>query len=869
MVDEDKSPFLCGDFEEVYNEIKQEHGKIKALGWIWCHLMVSLPPLIKKNISWRINMFKNYLKIAFRNIFQYKGFSFLNIIGLSIGMAVCILILLFVRDELSYDSFHEHSKRIYRLEAHFLAPDGSVQGSLSSLAPSWVPHLENEFPEMEHVARIFAPGNTRISRGDRHFLEEKLFFAEADIFEILSIPLIKGDAQQVLKNPGSIVISETTAVKYFGNQNPMGQQMKIDDRILCQVTAIMKDFQKNSHMHPDFLVSYTSLKGLSGSGETDYFLGSRNFTDNVTQVYMRLARDVSIESIRSRLPAFIDKTLGIRTDATGRTIRYSESARIFPRRVLDIHLHSHTLNEFEPNSDMRYVTLFTIIAFFILIIACINFMNLSTARATKRAREIGIRKVMGATRQSLTSQFLSESLLMSFMAMILALGLSALLLPAFNAFSGHDLYFYSIINPTGLLILLGALVVSGLVAGLYPAIYLSSFRPTTILRGELTRGMGGALLRKILVVFQFAISATLIISVGVVFKQMSFLNNADLGFDRENIILVSADREIKDNWQEVKNSLLENPNILAVTASKRAPSGRLGDIPGFSIEINGEVVRSPIQMPHNRVEHDFFKTYGMKIIAGRDFSIKHTTDASEAYIINETAAQRLGWEDPDKALGTPITPVGAPKGKIIGVVKDFNYESLHNRIVPIVTYIAPRQMNTVSVKVTGNNIQQTLAHIQKTWNRFNPGFAIKHSFLNDRLSALYYNERRMMEMFSYFSILAIFVACLGLFGLASFSTEQRTKEIGVRKVLGASLSNIVILLSRDFTRWVLLANVISWPLAYWAMKQWLGNFAYQVNVGWIVFVMATIMTLVIAIFTISYQSIKSALSNPLDALKYE
>lgn len=811
-------------------------------------------------------MLKNYLKIAFRNIVKHKGYSFLNVTGLALGMAICILILLFVRDELSYDSFHEHSDRLYRLEAQFLASDGSVRGAFCSLAPSFAPHLENEFPEMEHVVRIYGPGNTRVGTGDNNFIEERFFFAEEDIFEIFTIPLVKGNPQTALKNPGNLVISETMAGKYFGAANPMGKQMKIDGSNLMQITGVMKDTPKNSHVHFDFLASYTSLRGRYGQGEKDYFLGSRNFSDNVTQMYMRLSENADAKEITSRLPGFIDKTLGIKKDESGRVVKYSQSARIFLRKATDIHLHSHTRNELEPNGDIRFVALFTLIAIFILIIACINFINLSTARAAKRAREIGVRKVLGANRQVLTGQFLSESMLISLAALVLALLIAAVLLPFFNAFSGHESTFAALVNPTGLLILMGVLLVSGLTAGFYPAIYLSAFDPTAIIRGELTKGIRGALLRKVLVVFQFAISTVLIISVGVVYKQMRYLKNADLGFNRENIILISADSDIRRNWPEVKQGLLKNPDILAATASKRAPSGRLQDAPGFSTEVNGEIINSPFSMPHNRVEHDFFKTYGMKIIAGRDFSIEHPTDTAEAYIINETAVRRLGWKKPEDAVNAPMTPAGGTKGRIIGVVRDFNYESLHHEIRPMLTYIVPRQMNTVSVRVSGDNIQKTLHYIQKLWDRFQPGLPISYSFLDDRLNALYSNEARMMEMFGYFSILAVFVAGLGLFGLASFAAEQRTREMGIRKVMGASFSHIVFLLSRDFTKWVLAANVIAWPAAYYAMNAWLNNFAYRAGTGWFVFVFAAVLTMVIALFTVSFQSIKSALTNPVEVL---
>jgi len=818
-------------------------------------------------------MLKNYLKIALRNIGRHKGYSFINIAGLAIGMAVCILILVFVRNELSYDTYHEHKDRIYRIERRWFAADGSVRSSLCSVAPSFIPLLEEEFPEMEHVVRILGSGDTLITFGENNFVEERLYFAEHDIFDVLTIPLIEGNPQTALNNPKSIVLSESMALKYFGDEEPMGKIMKVDSRREdFQVTGVMKDVPENSHLHFDFLASFITLKGLFPyyKDGSDYFFGSTNFSDNVTYTYMRLAREADPGEVAGRIPGFIDRHLPTYESESGDIIHPSQWNNLILRKVTDIHLYSHTNNELEPNSDIRYVRLFTLVALFILIIACINFMNLSTARAVKRAREVGLRKVVGANRKLLTTQFLGESLLIALLAMALALALVSTSLPYFSAFSGHELRFGLLMNPVGILILVSVFLITGLAAGLYPAVYLSAYRPATILRGELTRGARGAKMRKVMVVFQFAISAALIISVGVVFKQMRFLQNADLGFQRENIVMIPSQSFIEQNWMEIKDELLKNPRILAATLSKRAPSGRLLDAPGFRVEINGEMVDGSFTMPHNRVEHDFFKTYGMKIVAGRDFSIDHATDENEAFILNEAAVRRLGLKSPEDAVGLPMeTRAPNLSGRVIGVVADFNYESMHREIVPMITYIRLGSTNTVSLRIAAGNIQETITYIQRIWDRFHPGYPVTYTFLDDRLNALYRNEARMMEMFGYFSILAIFIACLGLFGLASFTTELRTREIGVRKVMGATVSKIIILLSREFAKWVLVANIIAWPVTYFAMNKWLDNFAYRVNIGWIAFLLTALLTSMIALLTVSYQSIKAAVANPADSLRYE
>jgi len=813
-------------------------------------------------------MFKNYLKIALRNIAKHKGYSFINILGLAIGMAVCILIIIFVRHEISYDRYHENSDRIYRIERRYLDSDGSISGGFASLAPSFAPFLEKDFPEIEVVVRLYDSGDTLVKSKDKKFIEDRFYYAEEDIFKVFTIPLIRGDEDTALAEPNSIVISESMAKKYFPDEDPLAKPLQIDQSRLFQVTGVMRDTPPNSHVHFDFLASYISLKGLYVRDGNDYFWGTGNFSDNVTHTYIRLAKDVDLENIRAGIPAFLDRTMGTITDNGGRIIRASEDTTVVFCKVTDIHLHSRTNSELEPNSDSRYVSLFTVIAIFVLFIACINFMNLSTARAAKRAREVGLRKVVGADRRLLTSQFLGESLLIALIAMILALLFVGLSLPYFSSFSGRPLHLGMLLNPLGLLILFGVFSVTGLASGFYPAIYLSAFRPAAILRGEVTRGRRGARMRQALVVFQFAISIALVACVGVVFRQMRYLQTADLGYDRENIALIPADAVIRRDWSTFKQALVSSPHILSATVSKRAPTGRFLDAPGFRANVYGEERIGSIYMPHNRVEHDFFKTYGMKIIAGRDFSIEHSTDATAAFIINQTAVRKLGWKSPEEAIGAPISVPGR-SGNIIGVVADFNYESLHNEIVAVVSYIRIPEANTVSLRIAPGRIREALKHAEEVWARLHPESAFRYDFLDDRIAALYRNEVRMMQMFGYFSLFAIFIASLGLFGLASFTAVQRTKEIGIRRVLGASVSNITLLLSKEFTKWVVVANIIAWPTAYFAMSTWLDNFAYRIQVGWAEFVFAGVLTFLIALVTVSYQSLKAGLADPVDSLRYE
>jgi putative ABC transport system permease protein len=817
-------------------------------------------------------MLKNYLVTTWRNIVKAKGFSFLNIAGLAVGLAVFLLILLYVRAETSYDAYHAHVDRIYRVQNAWLKPDGSIRGEFATLAPSYAILLRNDFPEIERLARAWNPSGLIVKAGDKTFTEERFFFAEPELLEILTLPFVQGDPATALNDVGGIVLSRTTARRYFGDADPLGQSLVLpsQNNLEFRVTGVMEDVPRLSHVHFDFLASYITLKGRFGSGESDYFLGPRNFSDNVTSTYVRLATDDGGPALQAKMPDFLDRHFPARKDQQGRLVKMSESQVLHVQKVKDIHLYAHTLSDFEPAGDIRTVRLFTAIALFILAIACVNFVNLSTARGVKRAKEVGLRKVIGAARRTLAAQFLGESFLITFLALLLAVGLVVLALPAYGRFVGHPFGAGSLFSPVGLAFLLAGFLLTGLAAGIYPALYLASFRPSTILRGELTKGRGGAALRKSLVVFQFAISIALIFSVTVISRQTRFLRTADIGFTRDNIICVPVEQSISRRWTDMKAALLREPAVLAATISKRAPSGQLLDSPGFWAEVDGERVQSAFGMPHNRVEQDFFKTYGMTMVAGRDFSEDIPTDAAEAFILNETAVRRLGFKSPEEAVGTAFGTFAPNRnGRVIGVVRDFNYESMHRPIVPIVSYVAPNQANTLSLRIAPGSLNRVVRHVQSVFDSINPAGPVKYDFLTERLAALYRSEERAMKMFFFFSLLAVGVGCLGLFGLASFSAERRTKEIGVRKVLGASAPAIAGLLSREFVKWVAIANLVAWPVAFFAAKQWLQGFAYRVPVGLAPFALSAALALVIALITVSYQAVRAALSDPVKSLRYE
>ena len=861
---------LSGDYDEMFSRMVYDYSYGRALTWYLWEMAKLIPINVMGTITWSLTMFNNYFKIAFRNLSRQKLYSFLNIAGLAIGMAATIIIVLYVKGELSYDKFNKNYKRVYRLERMFYNQDGSVSGGFSSLAPSFAPFLEKDFPEFEKITRFVFAENQLFTIGDKNFTEHNTFLADSNIFSVFTFKMISGDEKTALNEPFSAVLSESTAEKYFGNQNPVGREI-VAQGSTFKVTAVVENMPFHSHIHFDVLISYNSLRYMFDGQSADYFLGDNNFSDNVTHIYALLKKGVDPEALKNKMPDFIDKYLSGYEDGNGNQRKASEGTFINFRNLADIHLYSNTRNEIEPGGNINYVNTFMLVAVFVLLIACFNFMNLSTARATKRAKEVGLRKVIGANRELLISQFIGESFLIAFVALIVSLVLIYLLLPYFNSFLNVNMELNLFSDSTTLIILLSVLVVTGLISGIYPAFYISAYDPSQILRGEITKGKRAAIFRKALVVTQFAISIALIASVGVVRDQISYLLTRDLGYRKDNVLLIPLNNQLGTNWHSVKQNLLRDKNILSATISKRVPSGQLNDSPGYEILLNGEWQRSPVNAPHNRVGYDFFKTYDIKFVAGRDFDPMIASDSNEAFILNETAVKRLGFKNAGDIIGTPLKIDGyngKKNGVVTGVVKDFHYESLHEPIKPILTYIC-QEANTISIRISGQNIPETISYINQTINLYTPGTTISYEFLDDRLASLYKNEDDMMIMFGYFSLFAVIIACLGLFGLASFIAEQKTKEIGVRKVHGASITDITLKLTKQFVVWVVVAAMIGIPIAYYFVSGWLQNFTYRTNIELVTLLSSLILSIAIAILTVSYQTIKAARSNPVKALKYE
>ena len=802
-------------------------------------------------------MFKNYLTIAVRNLFKHKGYSVINIMGLAIGMACCVLIILFVQDELSYDQYHEKKDRIYRL-----AESGYIAGKFleAAVTPApWAPALVNDYPEIEHAVRLRPPGSRWLVRyEEKRFYEKGFFYADSTVFDVFTLPLVKGHPKTALTAPNTVVFSETMVKKYFGDEDPIGKMITADNVYKFTITGIMRDLPQNSHFHFDFLASYATLPADSLYGEPATFQ-TAGFSHNF-YTYLLLKEGYPSVELEKKFPDFLDKYLGEQLRTWG------IEARPYLQPVTDIHLRSHLDAEIEANSDIRYIYIFSSLACFLLLIACINFMNLATARSAHRAQEVGMRKVLGAYRTQIMGQFVGESILLALIALVAAIGLAHLLLPQFNYLSGKQLemdYLSNWLAPA----LIGIALLVGIMAGGYPAFFLSSFRPVAVLTGALKAGAANAILRKVLVVFQFAISIIMIIGTAIVFNQVNYMQNMKLGFDKEQVLVARLpDQAAVDGYESYKNALLQYPEIVSVSSSSSVP----GPSPSINLIVPEGVPED--QSPAYQMiwsDYDFIDVMGIELAEGRNFSQDFSTD-STACLINEAVVRALGWEDPIGKRFTFPFP-GAPELKVIGVMRDFHLRSLHQQIEPLmILFGGPGSSSYMEIKIRGENVPRSLEILLDQWETTYPTHpTMEYSFLDEDLDKLYAAEQRLGSIFVVGAILSIFIACLGLFGLASFMAEQRTKEIGVRKVLGASVKDIVLLLSKDFTRLVVIAFVIGAPVVYYFMNLWLQEFPYRVDLSVWTFVFAGIVALMISWLTVGYQALKAAMTNPADALQYE
>ena len=810
-----------------------------------------------------ISMFKNFFRVAYRNLWKDKGFSSINIIGLAAGLATCLLIALFVIDELSYDKFNEKAGRIYRVHSD-LKLNGAGMNAVISPAPMG-PTLLKEFPRIEKYARLMSTGDMLIKKGDQTIMEHNSAFADSTLFDVFSLSMVAGDPKTALTQPMSMVISETMAKKYFGNNNPIGQSLLTSNTTNYKITGVIKDMPAQSHLHLDFIKAMSEI----GDSRSNEWLSNNYVTyllvkPGTTQKYVDDALAATVKKyLEPQLVAMVHSSIEDLKKAGG---HFTYVAMPLPQ----IHLHSNLSFEWEANGNLQYVYIFIMVAVFILLIACVNFMNLSTARSAGRSKEVGVRKVLGSLRSSLITQFLAESMLTVLIALILAVIIAALMLPLFNQLSGKQFTISLFLNPWLILLLLATGFVVGLLAGSYPAFYLSSFQPIQVLKGKLSTGFKNGWLRNGLVIFQFFTAIVLIIGTLVIHNQLNYIRNAKLGYNREQVLTLKNTASLWVHAKSFRDEALKIPGIEKATMTSDLPNTSGHSINGIfkDASLNGN---SSIIMETWEVDADFVPTLGIDMAGGRNFSPQMPTDTF-AVLLNETGAKMLGYANPLNE--TIYRPRGdsnkAVAYRVIGVVKDFHGASLHNKIGPILFFLGENR-GAISFRINSKNIPAVISQIEQKYHGIEKmaGQPFLYSFMDEDFNRLYKDDQRTGKIFISFAILAIFIACLGLFGLVTYAAERRLKEIGVRKVLGASVGNIVQLLSKDFLALVLIATVIAVPVAWWAMNKWLQDFAYRTPISGWDFLLAAAMAAIITIVTVCFRAISAARANPVKSLRSE
>jgi len=788
------------------------------------------------------------LKSALRRIRRQKGYLFVNLAGLSVGMACCVSILLYVHHEWSFDRFHANAGRIYRLLSEHKTPDGTRVDATTP--PPLGPALALDFPSVSAAVRLFSTDNPAplVAFGEALFAERRFLFADPEVFAVFTIPFLRGDPETALGQPYAVVVTSSTARKYFGQADPLGKTLRFNDAFDLAVTGVVADPPSNSTLQFDFLASFATAADWLGRPFLD------DWQNNMCQTYALVTDRARVDGLARRLPAFVTKHLGSPGPVTG----------LHLQPLSRIHLFSYRDYGLLSSGDVERIYLLLGVAVFVLLIACINHVNSSTARSALRFREVAIRKLIGARKSDIVRLFLWESLLTSVAALGLAVVLVKLYLPRVGALVGTDLARYAGRNLQPWLAPVGLALLAGFLAGSGPAFVLSSAEPLRNLKGRLWPGGGRARLRKSLVVVQFALTTVLIIGSGVVRGQLSFMEKKALGFDKDRVMVVPIrDQGLRQNPEPLKRRLLGRPRITGVGAAALLPGGPTG-----KARFRAEGIDQTGTISVLWVDQDFIKTLGIELAAGRDFSRDFTTDATSAFILNEAAVAQLGWGGPEKAVGKSFELLDGRKGAVIGVVKDFNFVSLHRKIEPLVLYVWP-WLNYALIRVEAGTYSGVLPDIEALWHEFEPGSPFTYFFLGDNFERLYQSEKQLGKASALFGLVAILIACLGLLGLAAFAAERRTKEIGIRKVLGASVPGIVAMLARELMALVLLANIVAWPIAFLALDRWLRDYAFRIQIGWGMFLSAGILTFVIAGLALSFQSVKAARANPVKSLRYQ
>ncbi|MFC2133376.1 ABC transporter permease [Bacteroidota bacterium] len=841
---------LLGDFNEEFSNIFRNKGSFSARLWYWKQVVISFPKLLVHLIYWGVVMINNYLKIALRNFSRHRTYSFINIFGLALGIAACVLILMWVVDETSYDKFHKNGKNIYRVTYAETIGDEYSHYALTPF-PSG-PAFYEEIPEVKNYVRIYETRGL-ITWEDNKFDVDGIIYADTTFFDIFSFDLLKGNPSQVLRQPKSIVLTEESALKIFGNEDPIGKSIELSDRGTLTVTGIVKNCPKNSHFDFNFIVSMNSLEGQRKERLTYWLMISG-------WVYLLLDDNADPQIVENKMAQVVDSHIGERA----RELNYELFYHL--QNVQEIHLNSHLIAEFGPNGDEDYVNIFSIVAIFILLLACINFTNLSTAKSVIRSKEVGLRKVLGAHRGKLIYQFITESALMTSISFILSIIIIAASLPMFNEITGKEFSLFFLLKPFHLLGLISLLMFTGIAAGSYPAFYISSYQPADVLKNTILKGFKNSSFRNSLVIFQFVVSILLAASTLIILQQMNLMKETDLGFNKDQVLLL----KIKGNNFNTKgaafrNELLQHNNIKSAAFTSGVP----GDV-GYVLTIfqKGKPKSESINSDVILCDFGLVDVLNLELIAGRDFSPLFVSDSSGAFIVNETMANKLGGID--ECIGKYIGFGTEKTQPIVGVVKNFHYESVKHTIGAMAIKLLPEAFSYMALKISPVNITETITYAEEIWKKIEPNRNFTYTFLDEKFAKQYENEDRMGKIVLIFAVLSALIACLGLFGLSSYAATQRTKEIGIRKVLGGTSTQITLLISKSFIKLTVIANLIALPLAYILLdKYWLPDFAVRINISILFLVGLGLISLLIALITVSFQAIKASIANPVESLRTE
>ena len=845
-----------GDLEETFRYLSMNDGPWRARFWYWIQILKAAPMFMMENIYWRFMMWSNYLKTVWRNLKRNTTYSMMTIFGLAIGMCCALVLFMYVYEELTYDRYHENRDRVFRVYEVITTP--TAVRKYAPIAWPLAPAVLDKYPQVEAAVRIYAFGTRLIKVNQEAFYEDRFIFAEPSLFNILTFEFLQGDPSRALERPNTLVLTKSIASKYFGDTSPLGSTITVNDQEY-EITGIIEDTPRNTHLKTRIIASMKSI-------EDNQWMSNWHGTETYT--YLKLRPDVDSQTFEQDMKR-------IDYDYVGELWTEWKSVHDFLLQPIDtIHLHSKLRYELETPGNLTMVLLVAGIGLLVLLVACMNYVNLATARSIVRAKEVGLRKVVGANRRELIRQFWGESFILASFTMAVSLGLLVMGLPFFNRLAGTTFDAMALLKSSSIFAVLGIIAFCGLGAGIYPSLLLSSYKPATILRGAVTKGRGGARVRKVMVIFQFVISILLAVSTLIIFQQIRYMKDQYPGFDKDQklVIPVRGSASIRENHTQIKEEFLRHAAITGAAASSSVPGRGLSN---FAIALYGEDDRKNQGMYHLYIDPDFIGEYGIEMAAGRNFEAKMSTDFSDwdkagGFLLNEAAAKAFGIHDPLEALGRQLqTGLGGRTGPIIGVTRDFHYRGLQNAVEPLIMECFPNRFRCISLTLDTRSLKEGLTHVERIWHEKFPEVPLESFFLDADFNRQYRAEERLGRVAGTFTVMGLCVACLGLLGLASFTAAQRTKEIGIRKVLGASVPGILLLLSRHYLKSILVANAIAWPLTWWAMDLWLNRFATQMSIHIWPFLLAGAGTLLIALMTVSVQSFRAAIANPSDSLRYE